>query len=378
MDAEAGATGRLKSDGRRGSFGWWIWRHLRRRKNAVAQYRRSIIDCVPVPRNDQITRQWHLLRRLEGSQGKSLNDLVKDVPDDYPKNTRTVRRDLEALEAVGFPLITERRHGQTRWRLAEGFRDIPALGFSATELMALLLSRNLLKPLEGTEIAESLDSALSKASAALPAQGHEYVRAMEQLFTVGLGAHKNYRAHRQTIDLISQAIDKRRTIQMRYYSASRDAASRREVDPYHLWFAAGGLYLIAYCHRRKEVLLFAVERIRTLALTDHPYQMPLGFDIQEYVKDALNVMRGRRIEVELLFSRKAAAWVKDKSWHPSQETEQLKDGRLKMTLKVADNDELVGWILSFGSQVKVVGPEALGTKVRQEAKAIIALNRASR
>jgi predicted DNA-binding transcriptional regulator YafY len=61
-----------------------------------------------------------------------------------------VRRDLEALEAVGFPLIAERRNGQTRWRLMEGFHDIPALGFSATELMALLLSRNLLKPLEGT------------------------------------------------------------------------------------------------------------------------------------------------------------------------------------------------------------------------------------
>ena len=176
-----------------------------------------------MPRNDQITRQWHLLRQLEGSSGRSLQELVDKVPDDYPKNARTVRRDLEALEAVGFPLVVEKHNGQTRWRLMEGFRDIPALGFSATELMALLLSRNLLKPLEGTEIAESLNSALSKASAALPPQGHEYVRSMEQLFSVGLGPHKNYRAHKQTINLISQAIDKRRTIQMRYYSASRDS-----------------------------------------------------------------------------------------------------------------------------------------------------------
>lgn len=129
-----------------------------------------------MPRNDQITRQWHLLRQLDGTRGKSLEELVANVPEDYPKNPRTVRRDLEALEAVGFPLVTDRRNGQTRWRLMEGFRDIPALGFSATELMALLLSRNLLKPLEGTEIAASLNSALSKASAALPAQGHEYVR----------------------------------------------------------------------------------------------------------------------------------------------------------------------------------------------------------
>lgn len=107
-----------------------------------------------MPRNDQITRQWHLLRQLEGSPGRSLRELVDNVPDDYPKNARTVRRDLEALEAVGFPLVTDRHNGQTRWRLMEGFRDIPALGFSATELMALLLSRNLLKPLDGTEVAQ--------------------------------------------------------------------------------------------------------------------------------------------------------------------------------------------------------------------------------
>ena len=140
-----------------------------------------------MPRNDQIPRQWHLLRMLEASPGRSLQDLVANVPADHPKNPRTVRRDLEALAAVGFPLVTERRNGQTRWRLLDGFSKIPALGFSATELMALLLSRHLLEPLEGTEIAESLDSALSKASAALPPQGHEYVRSMEQMFTVGLG-----------------------------------------------------------------------------------------------------------------------------------------------------------------------------------------------
>jgi len=96
------------------------------------------------------------------------------------------------------------------------------------------------------------------------------------------------------------------------------------------------------------VRLFAVERIRSITLTDHPNQMPLGFNVEDYVQDALMVMRGRRIDVELLFSKTAAAWVKDKLWHPSQETTLLKDGRLRMALKVADTDELTGWILSFG------------------------------
>jgi hypothetical protein len=45
-----------------------------------------------MPRNDQITRQWHLLRRLENSRGLTLPELVDSVPDDFPKNGRTVRR----------------------------------------------------------------------------------------------------------------------------------------------------------------------------------------------------------------------------------------------------------------------------------------------
>ncbi|MGH7828197.1 MAG: helix-turn-helix transcriptional regulator, partial [Candidatus Binatia bacterium] len=157
-----------------------------------------------MPRNDQITRQWHLLRRLEVSRGATLHELVESVPNDFPRNSRTIRRDLEALEAAGYPLITEHMNGQTRWRLIEGFRNIPALGFSGTELMALIFSRNLLKPLEGTEIQASLNSALSKVAAALPPQGHEYVRAMERVFSIGLGPHKSYQQYKNTVDLITQ------------------------------------------------------------------------------------------------------------------------------------------------------------------------------
>lgn len=152
-----------------------------------------------MPRNNQVTRQWLLLRRLEGSRGATLQDLVGSLPDDYPKNPRTIRRDLEALEATGFPLTVERVDGQTRWRFAEGFRNIPALGFSPTELMSLVFSRSLLKPLEGTEIQASLSSAMSKAASALPPQGHEYVREMEKVFSVGLGPHKSYRQPREIV-----------------------------------------------------------------------------------------------------------------------------------------------------------------------------------
>jgi len=320
-------------------------------------------------RNDQATRQWYLLRKLEGSRGTTLQELADFLPEDYRCHRRTVRRDLEALE-ICFPIYTERAAGQTRWRLIEGYHDVPALAFSPTELMALLISQDLLKPLEGTHIKASLDSVFNKAVSALPPEALAYVRQMQGYFSVGLGPHKTYRAHKETIEQLSRAISHKRTVQMRYYSASRDTTKRRDVDPYHLWYTPGSLYLVGYCHLRRDVRMFAVDRIRSLTITNHPCQMALGFDLEAYLRDALIAMRGEPIEVELLFDGKTAAWAKDRQWHPSQQVEMLKEGGMKMILQVSDTPELVGWILNFGSGVRVVRPDSLREKVQEEAKKI--------
>lgn len=322
-----------------------------------------------MPRNDQVARQWILLKKLESPHGATLSELAAAVSEDYVRHSRTIRRDLEALE-VRFPVITERINGQTRWRLMDGYRNVPPLALSATELMALVFSRDLLKPLDGTEIKASLDSALNKAAAVLPPEGLTHVQQMHGYLSVGLGPHNLYRQHRQAIDQLTRAIEQHRTVQMRYYSASRDKTNRRNVDPYHLWYMAGVLYLIAYCHLRHTVRMFTVDRIRSMTVTNQPCQMPLDFDLDAYLRDALVVMRGNPLAVTLRFDRATAAWVKDRHWHPSQHVTVHKDGSLTMTLQVADTRELVGWILNFGSGVRVLQPETLREKVREEARKI--------
>ena len=267
--------------------------------------------------------------------------------------------------------MTERVEGQVRWKLLEGFRNIPALCLSPTELMALTVSRRLIAPLEGTELHASLQSALGKASAALPPQGLELAQQLESTFSIGLGPHKRYRHHREVVERITQAIVHKTRIQMRYESASRGRMTRRDVDPYRLWYASGGLYLVGYCHLRNEPRMFAVERIKSATPTDFPYQIPLHFDFDAFIEDSLTVMRGPRMTVELEFDKPTAAWVKDRVWHPSQQLKRLPRGRMQMILSVADSREVVGWVLSFGSGVRVVRPDTLRVAVEQEALRIL-------
>ena len=325
-----------------------------------------------MPRNDQAIRQLVILNKLEASRhGLTLDQLAEAIDPAATRHPRTLRRDLAAIEAVGWPLVTERVEGQVRWKLLEGFRNIPALRLSPSELMALTVSRRLIAPLEGTELHASLQSALGKASAALPPQGLELAQQLEHTFSVGLGPHKRYRHHREVVERITQAIVHKMRIQMRYDSASRGRMTRRDVDPYRLWYASGGLYLIGYCHLRKEPRMFAVERIKSVTPTDFPYQIPLHFDFDAFVEDSLTVMRGPRMMVELEFDKPTAAWVKDRVWHPSQQLKRIPRGRMQMTLAVADSREVVGWVLSFGSGVRVMQPVSLRTAVEEEAKKIV-------
>lgn len=326
-----------------------------------------------MPRNDQAVRLLVILKHLEASRlGLTLEQLRDLLAPGSTRHPRTLRRDLAALEEAGYPLVTDRVNGRTTWRLMEGVRNAPGLRFSPTELMALTFTRRLITPLEGTELHTSLQSALGKAAAALPPHGVALVQQLDGTFTVGLGPHKRYRRHRETIDRLARAIADKTAIQMRYDSASRGRTTRREVDPYRLWYAAGGLYLIGYCHLRREPRMFAVERIKSVTPTDHPYQVPLHFDFDAFVQDALTVMRGPRIEVQLEFDRATAAWVKDRVWHQTQTLTRLKGGGLRMTLSVADSRELIGWILSFGGGVRVVKPDGVREAVREEARKIAA------
>jgi predicted DNA-binding transcriptional regulator YafY len=66
-------------------------------------------------RNRQVIRLWRIVLRLDGRVGATLQELA----DALAVTTRTIRRDLEALEEAGFPLVDEIPEGTAarRWRV---------------------------------------------------------------------------------------------------------------------------------------------------------------------------------------------------------------------------------------------------------------------
>lgn len=317
-----------------------------------------------MPRSDQLIRQWKILKFLETNRRATLRRLASEL--DAACHERTLRRDLEALSLSGYPIYTERDDGKTYWVLTDTYRRFP-IPLTPTEVLALQCGGDLLKPLQGTFVGESLQNLLQKVRSVLTSENRKYLDFLYQSISVGTIPYKNYHEHKGLIEKIRIALEQIRRVRMRYVPLRTTRAVTRQVDPYALWYQSGGLYLIGYDHLRKEERTFAVDRIRSLEVTDEPFPLPLYFSVQDYFKDSFSVFRGNPTDVELVFEKTAARWVRERQWHSSQKITPLKDGRIKMNLGVAVSPELLAWVLGFGAQVRVLQPESLSKGVQNEA-----------
>lgn len=320
-------------------------------------------------RGDQLSRQWKIIQSLMAStRGRAAGDLAEEL--DCHK--RTVYRDLEALQAAGFPLYTEQAGGRTCWSILDAQRHQMPLPLSLTELMALYFSRDMLKLLQGTAIFDSLTTLFEKVRSTLPPEYTGYLDRLANSLEVGVKAHKPYQQFQQTLDCVHRAVQAQHWVELDYYSMSRNSLTHRRVAPYKVWFYDETFYLIGFCELRGEIRLFAVERIERLAVLDESFEPPRGFDANAFMQDSFGVFRGEPVAVEIRFSPDVAGYIQEKVWHDTQVLERQDDGGLIFRARVAGIEEIKYWVLKWGAGATVLAPEALRRAVAAEIERMAA------
>jgi len=320
-------------------------------------------------RNDRLARQWKIIQSMLSCQsGKTAAELAAELE----SNLRTVYRDLEALQAAGFPICTQRADGKTLWSLLDTVKKNIPVPFSLTELMALYFSRDLLKALHDTVFQDSLESLFQKIRSTLPPQSVAFLHNLQQTIQVTQKQYKEYALSRATIDKINEAALAKRSVSIVYFAMSRRKQTRRQVDPYRVWYFNGTFYLVGYCHLRKEIRVFALDRIQRLAMTDNEFTVPDDFDVEDMFSASFGVFKGPPEKVAIRFAPAVAGYIQERIWHPSQHLEQQDDGSLMFQAEVAVNQELVLWILSWGAAAEVLEPQSLRESLLAEARGMLA------
>jgi predicted DNA-binding transcriptional regulator YafY len=328
-------------------------------------------------RNAEVIRQWSILRDLEASRRVTIDDLAERTG----VSTRTIRRDLEALQAAGFPLFDEVHEGKKYWTLEHrAFRRLDDTGFTLAELTAIYFSRSLVECLAATPFQRDVRSAFDKLAGALTPGMRQFLDRLPLVIqakaepgsqSIGDDPSTPATASRQSAprsarlaQLVDATLNHRRTI-MCYHSFSSDREKEYQVEPYRLVFAQGGFYLVAYVPEYNALRTFAVDRIQSLSLTEEHFE-PVDLPADAF-ENSLGVNQGTPERIELVFEPRIARHIKERVWHPSQHLEETADGKLTMTLFVCNDFALRSWILGFGPLTRVISPPELVRQIQDEA-----------
>lgn len=304
-----------------------------------------------------------LLRNRERTTAQYLADRLE-------VSERTVRSDIEFLKnRLNAPINRSRKQGyfyeDPGWRLS-------TFPLTQGELFALTLGARMLENYAGSAYRQELETAIAQLSQRLPEQTWVDLQQLSEeriLFRSGVETDLNPELWRD----LEEACRQQRSVQMTYYTASRDAKSDRKFDPYLLHIYRGtNPYAIGYCHNRQAIRWFRVDRVQQLEILDESFVRDPEFDPKTHLEMIFQHEVGSKtVEVAIWFDGATAPYIRERRWHPTQTLEEHPDGSVTLGMKVKGLNDLKRWVLGYGKGAIVQGPPELVQLVKAELAGMV-------
>lgn len=291
---------------------------------------------------------------------------VGELAERFKVTKRTVWRDMDALQQVGFPLTDDKRDRETTWRLLRmPLKALNDAGLSVTEVCSLYLGRTLVSQFTGTPFEPGLTAIMRRVEQSLSPKVRAFLKRLPDVMHVKPVARKlvTQPKHDEFVARLIEAASNQRVCRVLYFSMHSNREKDYELHPYNLAYADGGLYLTAWVPEYRQVRVFAVERIRRVTLQAATFTQ--ADDLSDGVLgQSLGVNRGHKAErIVVEFTPRVAAYVREREWHPTQKLEPLADGGVRLSMKVCRDWALRSWVLGWGAHARVVAPAALAEEI---------------
>lgn len=195
---------------------------------------------------------------------------------------RTVRRDVDRLRELGYPVQAERGAGGG-YRLGAG-RRLPPLLLDDEEAVAVAVSLRLAATGSVAALAEPAMRTMTKLDQVLPPRLRGEVAAVAEA-TVAL---PGMAAAVDAETLMTLARAARGRVRVRFAYGARDGTpSDRDVEPYRLVTTGRRWYLLAYDPARADWRTFRLDRIRVLVASTFRFAARQAPDAATFVRDAV-------------------------------------------------------------------------------------------
>lgn len=290
---------------------------------------------------------------------------------------RTIFRDLDVLRQSGIPLVFDEQQQQYH---IPGACLLPPTNFTSEEALSLVVLCHELGNESSLPFLGPARSAAIKLESSLPTRLREQLRNIVTSVCIQTPPINPLEGCKPIYEQLLDAIVNRRNVRIRYESLQEEKELVTRLSPYRMFFSRRSWYVVgrSSVHRGKRT--FHLGRILSAKTLDDHFQIPRGFSIERYLRNAWHMIpeKGPDSEVVVRFSRLVAKNVTEVNWHKTQRLVWRDDGSVDFCVTVSGLNEISWWILGYGDQAEVLEPPKLRQLVAERARRMAAIYEAKR
>lgn len=285
---------------------------------------------------------------------------AEDLAAFFGVSKRTIYRDIQALNEAGVPVVSLMGEG---YRLSEDY-FLPPLAFTEEEAALILLGLSTIEGSFDHDYRTIAQYAYRKILAVLSDAMRDRTDQLQKRLFLGNTVPVSSQ-EQESLRVLRRAILLNQVVQFRYFSRHSDQVSMRSVDPYSLACLSGVWYLVGYCHLRQDKRFFRLSRVENVQLMQQKFQLPPNYHVTD------EAARDDRTElIQLLFDEDVQQWIMEDRFFYIHAREPRPEGVL-VTLRVRNVNDVIQWVLGWGQHVRVLEPESVRLRVREEALAML-------
>jgi predicted DNA-binding transcriptional regulator YafY len=280
-------------------------------------------------------------------------------------------------KAYGVNIEETMKGNRKYYRLDKIGKAAPILPLTESEATALHMCKIFTEHLLGgafyNEATRGLDKTLS-----LTAKTGETPSRHFASFHMG---HIDYTPHQEKIRILIDAMKAGKVCRITYQAIMQKKAKTYHVKPLKIFSHRDTMYLHARLAKEPGKRyrepdydpLLAIHRFKKVEMTDIGYIYPEDYRFEDVFNRNFGVMKHGAFTADVEFTGWAANYVAERIWSEDQTIEKIGDDRIRLTLTVSSDTELIAWVLSFGEEARITGPEWLVEIVAEKASRVASL-----
>ena len=308
----------------------------------------------------------YLLENTDENHKVTMADILKYLESlDITAERKGIYDDIEAIRHLGIDVQGE-KIGRNYYYYVAG-RD-----FEVAELKLLvdaIQSSKFITEKKSSELIKKLEGLVSV---------HEAKQLQRQVYVTGRAKTINEGIY-YNVDALHNAIGVNRKIQFQYFqwNMKKEMELRRkgafyEVSPWALLWEDENYYLVAFDSSYQEIRHYRVDKMLNISCTD---SMREGkeyfekFNLAEYSKKNFGMFSGEEEMVKLEVHNSLTGVMIDRFGKDIMMIPTEKE-HFRINVKVAVSPQFFGWIFGLGEDVKILGPENVVDKMKEELEKI--------